>query len=105
MKKIPIIESLNDKGHAYTRPARYIEELPVLSDRLAALEIATKAISLILNVAPSKCIPFGVPVYSVFMTRPEAKKHAQHKLLMTLGGNIRLDLFCVNNNPKITDFN
>lgn len=87
----PNTAALDDNGREYLRPARVVGELRTPQDRHAALESATKTISAMLGLAAAKRIPFGMPVYTVFMTRPEATKHALCKLLLNRGDAVSLD--------------
>ncbi|UUZ66353.1 hypothetical protein LP417_35675 (plasmid) [Polaromonas sp. P1-6] len=93
--EIPEYEALDDAGFPYLRPARLIDELPI-SQRAAALELATEKMSQLLGIPANRTIPFGAPVYVAFMSRPEAKKHSQSVHLLRLGESIPLT-FCVPN--------
>lgn len=88
----PNIEALNHQGYPYIRPARSIGELPSRDARIAALDSATATIAKLIGLAPERRIPFGLPAYSVFMTRPEAVKHPHAKLLLTPADQLTLDL-------------
>lgn len=88
----PIIESLDAQGYPYQREAKFVNDLPLVNERMLALERATEVLAQKLNLSPQRRIPFGMPAYSVFMTQPEAKKHPERALLMTRGCDLSLDL-------------
>lgn len=87
----PTYEALDQHGRPFMRPARIVAELPTPAARLAACEEATDAIAQLLGCVVPRRISFGLPVYAAFMTAPEAKKHAQRKLLETRGCDVSLD--------------
>ncbi|MDD2741271.1 MAG: hypothetical protein PHV02_03300 [Rhodocyclaceae bacterium] len=86
-------EALDSAGNAVMRDAKVIGELPH-ELRLKACEDAAQGIGRALGLRPIRAIPFGAPVYEAFgLTRPEAKAHAQCRLLLTLGHGVRL-VYC-----------
>lgn len=90
MKAPPCYEGFGSQG-AVERPARTINELPTPEDRLAACAAATATLAAELELVAVRSIPFGAPVYLAFgMSRPEAAKHSQAALLLTLGCNVSL---------------
>lgn len=88
----PDYEALDAQGLPYVRPARTIHELPSPEDRMAACASATAVVERQLGQTATRRIPFGAPVYTAFMTRPEAKKHRDSALLLTLGCDLPLSL-------------
>ena len=88
--RAPDYEALDKSGLPYIRAAKQISELP-LEMRSAALESATMEISRRLGLNAIRQISFGVPVHVAFgMTRPQAKNHEAHGLLLTAGGDLDL---------------
>lgn len=92
----PQVEALDLTGRAYWRPARCIDELPLMQ-RPAALGMATAHIADLLGLLALRTIPFGAPVSMAFMTPTQAKmaqtqNHPRATLLRTLGCDLSLDL-------------
>lgn len=87
----PNYEALDSTGREYMRLARVVGELPTPEERHAALESATKTIAAKLGISACRRIPFGVPGYTIFMTRPEAVKHVLGAWLLTRGDAVSLD--------------
>lgn len=87
----PQCEALDGQGLTYWRPARQIHELPWEARRPAIIE-ATRTLETMLAKPAKRDVPFGAPIYEAFMTRPLAKTHPQAKLLLTMGGDLSLDL-------------
>lgn len=93
----PNYEALDAHGRPYLRPARLVGELPTAEARAIALQSATQVASQILGIKAVRRIPFGGPVFIAFgLSKPEAKKHAQSKLLLTIGESLSLDYYATN---------
>lgn len=87
----PNYEALDGQGSPYNRPAKVVGELPT-SEVDAALTAATHEVAKLLNITAQRRIPYGAPVYVSFgLTRPQAKNHAQCKLLLTVGHELSLN--------------
>lgn len=91
-------EALDTHGSPYVRPARKIHELPTPHHRMDACACATASIERRLGQKAQRRIRFAAPVYTVFMTRPEAEKHRDRDLLFTLGYDLPLS-FCPELHP------
>jgi hypothetical protein len=97
MNQRPRIGALNSEAHPDMRAAMTIGELPDLEDQSIALRSATHKIGTILGLPAKKDITFDEPVYLVFMSRPAAKAHPYHQLLLNPGCDVRLE-FCEEHN-------
>lgn len=83
-------EALDSAGRPVMRDARVIGELPYEARRSACVD-AAEGIGQLLNLAPTRAIPFGAPVYCAFgLTRPVAKAHPHADLLLKLGHTVAL---------------
>lgn len=88
----PVIEALDEVGRPHLRMARVVDDLPSAEERRAALELATMAVARQLGIPAVTKIGFGSPVHVAFgLTRPQAKQHDAHALLLTLGALLSLD--------------
>jgi len=90
--EIPNILALDKQGFEITRQAREIGELPSTEARQAACVEAASEVARKLGLPAPQSIKYAVPVFQSFgMTRPQAKTHAQSKLLLTPGHELSLD--------------
>jgi hypothetical protein len=88
----PDYEALDGQGLPYVRTAKIVGELPTPECRTAALKEASEALGRKLGLKVHRTISFGTPSHLAFnMTRPQAKNHAEARLLLTKGEDLSLD--------------